>query len=210
MDDAFGRYTETLFGSEEPLLRELRAEAKDLGIPTIQISPDLARLLTTLVAMRRPRRVLEFGTLFGYSSIVMARALPEGGHIWTLELAPRHAEIARANFERAGVGDRITVLVGPAMESVHTLPTDPFDFVFIDADKPGYPAYLDASLARSAPGTVIIGDNLWRGGDVVKADGDVARGAGEFNRRVASDSRLVTTIVLNRDGSDAASISVVK
>jgi predicted O-methyltransferase YrrM len=210
MDDAFETYAESLFGPEEAMLAELRAEAKDLGIPTIQISPDLARLITTLVTIRRPRRVLEFGTLFGYSTIVMARALPDDGHIWTLELAPKHAEIARANFKRAGVEDRVTVLVGPAIDSVNTLPSDAFDFVFIDADKQGYPAYLDAALARSSPGTVIVGDNLWRRGDVVDPEDDTTRGAAEFNRRVATDPRLVTTIVLNRDGSDAASISVVK
>jgi predicted O-methyltransferase YrrM len=207
---AFGQYADGLFGPEEPLLATMRDEARELGIPTIQISADLARLLTTLITIRQPRRVLEFGTLFGYSTIVMARSMPTDGHIWTLELSQRHADIARANFQRAGIAELVTVVVGEAARSVDTLDAGPFDFVFIDADKPGYPVYLDAALRLASPGTVIVADNLWRGGDILDPSNDVGAGAAEFNRRIASDPRLATTIVLNRDGADAASISVVR
>jgi caffeoyl-CoA O-methyltransferase len=211
MDEGeFERYVDGLLGGEDPTLVEMRNEARERGIPTIQVPPELARLLELLVAVTRPRRVLEFGTLFGYSAINLARSLPPDGHVWTLELSSLHAGIARANLERAGVAERVSVIEGPALESVAQLGAEPFDFVFIDADKPSYPAYLEAVMGHVHSGSVIVADNLWRGGAVMEPDDDVTRGIARFNQMVSGDTRLRTVILSNRGGEDALSISLVR
>jgi predicted O-methyltransferase YrrM len=144
----------------------LGANAKG-GLPSIDVSPTQGKFLNLLVSMTGARRILEIGTLGGYSTTWMAKALPAAGRITTLEYSPKHAEVARANFARAGVADRIEVLVGPALETLPTL-TGPFDLVFIDADKPNNSNYLDWALKLGRPGTVIILDNVVRGGGVVR------------------------------------------
>jgi predicted O-methyltransferase YrrM len=136
------------------------------GFPSIDVSAAQGRLLALLVRMTGARRVLEIGTLGGYSTIWMARVLPPDGHMVTLEYEPRHAEVARANVERAGVADRVEILVGPASESLPRL-EGPFDFVFIDADKPSNPLYIDWAVRLARPGTVVVLDNVVRGGQVV-------------------------------------------
>lgn len=140
-------------------------------MPDAEVAPNQGALLALLTQIAGARRVLEFGTLVGYSTIWFARAVGSEGRVVTLELEERNADIARANFEWAGLGDRIDVLVGPAGESAQQLisdQVDPFDLAFIDADKPSNPAYLDAALKLTTPGAVIIIDNVVRNGAVTQ------------------------------------------
>ena len=159
------------------------------------------------------RRVLEIGTLGGYSAIYLARALPEGGEMISLELEEEHARVARANLERAGLDTKVEVRVGDARESldkIHASDEGPFDLVFIDADKEAYPEYLDHALRLTRPGSVIMADNTIWGGAVMD-DSDEERSAlHEFNRRLASEGRLSATIIpLLRERVDGLAVARV-
>ena len=162
------------------------------------------------------RRILEIGTLGGYSAICLARALPADGRLVTLELNPLHADVARANIARAGLAGRVEVRVGPAVESLAHLAAEgapPFDLIFIDADKPSYVAYLEGSLPLARPGALIIADNVVRQGRILDAASDDAnaQAARHFNERLAADPRL-SAIVLQTVGSkghDGLAIAVV-
>jgi len=162
------------------------------------------------------RRVLEIGTLGGYSTLWLARALPEGGRIVTLEFDPHHAAVARANLEHAGVLDRVELMVGRAVDSLAALEdsgTAPFDLIFIDADKESYPEYLDWALKLSRPGTVILADNVVRDGKVVDADCDDPRvqGGRRFTELLAAESRLSATVLqtVSGKGYDGFALAVV-
>jgi predicted O-methyltransferase YrrM len=168
------------------------------GLPEIQVSATQGRLLELLVRLREARNVLEIGTLGGYSAMWMAQGLPPGGRIITLELEPRHADVARANLERAGYADRVEIRLGPALQSLAELESEgagPFDIVFIDADKTGYPDYFDVSLRLSAPGTLLVIDNVVREGKV--ADSSTtdanARAVRAMNERIAAEPRVLAT-----------------
>jgi predicted O-methyltransferase YrrM len=140
------------------------------GLPAINVAPNQGKLLMLLAKMAGARRILEIGTLGGYSTIWLARALPADGRLVTLEYEPHHAEIARVNIARAGLGDIVDIRVGPALESLAVLEREgegPFDLVFIDADKPNNPHYLDWALKFSRPGTVIVADNVVRDGTIL-------------------------------------------
>jgi predicted O-methyltransferase YrrM len=157
---------------EDEVLVAARAAGRAAGLPAIEVTPNQAALLALLCRMSGARRVLELGTLAGYSTIWFARAVGEQGHVTTLEIDPAHAAVARANFERAGVADRVRLVEGPAADSVQAMVDageEPFDLVFIDADKPGNPRYLEAAVALSRPGTVIVVDNVVRQGAVADA-----------------------------------------
>ena len=206
---SLGEYAESLLGREDPLLAQISAEAEDLGLPMIQVPGELARLLGILVRASGARSALEFGTLFGLSGITIARALPADGRLTTLEYSPKHAEVAARNFERAGLANKVDIVQGDARDSLRTLTGRSFDFVFIDADKPGYPTYLDAALELSHPGTVIVADNVWRRGEVLEGSDDASAAMAQFNRTVAENQRLLTTFFSTRDGADAATMSVV-
>jgi predicted O-methyltransferase YrrM len=203
-------YALRLFGGEDALLEGMRREAEEQGIPTIQVPPDLGRLLRLLIVQTRARKVLEIGTLFGYSSILMARAMPDDGTLVTLEVNSRHADLAQQNLERAGVADRVTIVRGPAAQSLESLRGQIFDFVFIDADKDSYPLYLDLSLPLVTSGSIIVADNVWRDGAVLVPEDSTSRGAASFNERLAGEPRLQSTMIATRGGADAASISVVR
>jgi caffeoyl-CoA O-methyltransferase len=209
-EERFGRYFESLFGEEDSTLREMREAAAGKGIPSIEVPPDVGRLLAILIAATGVSDVLEIGTLFGYSSILMARALPANGHITTLEVSSKHAETARSNFQRLGLADRVTVLEGDALDSLRKLASKSFELVFIDADKPNYPSYLEAVIPLTHTGSLIVADNVWRDGSVADPQDEGTEGLAEFNRKMASDSRLMSALVLNREGADAASVSVVR
>lgn len=203
-------YVRSLYGDEDEMLRTMRAEAEEHGLPAIQVPFELGRLLQVLVMQSGAARVLEIGTLFGYSTVLMARALPPTGKITTLEVAPKHAELAASNFQRAGVADRITVEVGPAVDSLQRLEGERFDFVFIDADKESYPTYLEHALRLTESGATIVADNVWRDGAVLAPAGDAdVSGLAEFNRALAENRRLLTSVIPTRDGRDATSVSVV-
>jgi predicted O-methyltransferase YrrM len=202
---AVDAYIEDLFLPPDPPLEAALAESTAAGLPTIAVSPVLGKLLMLLARVQGARRILEIGTLGGYSTIWLARALPPGGRLVTLELSPHHAAVARANLERAGLAGRVEVRVGPAAEGLAALATEaaePFDLIFIDADKPGYPAYLEGSLRLARPGTLIIADNVVRDGKVVDPANDDpnVRGAQRFNERLAADPR-VEAVVLQTVGS---------
>lgn len=155
----------------DPVMDEVLKANAAARLPAIDVSPAQGRFLELLVGMTGSRRILEMGTLGGYSTIWMARALPEDGRVVTLESSPMHAMVARGNFKRAGLFDRIDLRVGPALETLPGVERDglgPFDLVFIDADKPNNPAYLDWAVRLSRPGTVIVLDNVIRDGEVIK------------------------------------------
>lgn len=174
----------SLLSDADPVFEQvLRANATG-GLPAIDVSPAQGKFLSLLVTASGARRILEIGTLGAYSTIWMARALPPGGSMVTLEYAPRHAAVAKDNLARAGLLDRVEVVVGPALESLPKL-SGTFDLVFIDADKPNNSNYLQWALKLSHPGTIIILDNVVRDGRVLEAnssDANVngARGAFEF------------------------------
>ena len=156
----------------DPVLEGTLAANAAGGLPPIDVSPPQGKLLNLLVRMSGARRVLEIGTLGGYSTIWMARALPSDGRLVTLEYEPRHAEVARANIERAGLSGKVDIRVGRAIDNLPGVAAEglgPFDFVFIDADKPSNPLYLDWALKLARPGTVIVLDNVIRDGAVIEA-----------------------------------------
>ncbi|SFA61705.1 Predicted O-methyltransferase YrrM [Paracoccus halophilus] len=170
-------------------------------------------MLALLVKMTKARRVLEIGTLGGYSTIWMARALSEDGQVTTIEANPHHAEIARLNIEQAALGHRIDLRVGTALEILPSL-TRPFDLIFIDADKPDNPAYLDWAMKLAQPGTIIIGDNVVRGGAVVdegSSDPNV-KGVRAFLKMISEDPRLEATAIqtVGEKGWDGFVMAVVK
>jgi predicted O-methyltransferase YrrM len=186
-------YVEGLFAPPDEALEAALLESRRAGLPEINVSPNEGRLLQLLAELVGARRVLEIGTLGGYSAIHFARSLPEDGSLISLELEERHAEVARANVERAGLADRVEVRVGDARELLASLvdnEEEPFDLVFIDADKEGYPEYLEWTMRLSRPGSLILADNTIRGGSVLDPQDGSARATREFNERVAGDPRL--------------------
>lgn len=199
---ALSDYVAELFAPEDEILVALGAEIRESDLPEIYISPEEGRLLQVLLRMIGAARVIELGTLGGYSAIWMARALPPQGRLITIEKDAERAEVARRYFERADLGDRIDLRVGLAGEVLETLSAEgPFDAVFIDADKAGYPDYLEWCLGNVRPGGLVIADNAFKGGDVLEQSDDPgARGIREFNRRIATDSRLTSIVVPTRDG----------
>jgi predicted O-methyltransferase YrrM len=206
-------YIHNLFIPDDPALTEAVADATQAGLPMIQVPESLGKLLGLLVRAAGARRVLEIGTLGGYSAIWMARALPPGGSLLSLEVSERHAEVARANLARVGVADRVEVRVGRALDLLPTLADgEPFDLVFIDADKTSYPDYLDWALRLTHPGSMIVADNVVRGGEVTDPDNAAPdiRALDRFNRLAAADPRLDAIIVPNRGGNDGILMAVVR
>jgi caffeoyl-CoA O-methyltransferase len=204
-----------MFAPEDDGLRQALLTAKKAGLPQIQISPIQGKLLQLLATVCNARHILEIGSLAGYSGIWLARALPPGGRLITLEINPRHAEVVRQSFARAGVGDRAEVRVGNALELLPLLENDgPFDLVFIDADKPAYPQYLDWALHLTHPGSIIVADNCIRSGEALREPehvGDDGTGAlAEYNKRVANNPRLMSlALAMDDDYMDGFTIAVV-
>lgn len=197
------RYVEGLFAPEDAVLSDLRHAMGAVGLPEIYISAEEGRLLQVLLRAIGARRVVELGTLGGYSAVWMARALPESGRLITVERDPARAELARRHIGRAGLESRVEVRVGEALELLDGLAAEgPFDAVFIDADKENYPRYLDWCLNVVRSGGLVIGDNAFQEGEVVddSAQNAEVRGIREFNRRLASDPRLTSIVVPTRDG----------
>ena len=184
-----------LLGDDPALTAALAANAAE-GLPDIDVSPAQGRMLHLFARMTGARRILEIGTLGGYSTIELARALPADGALVTLEIDPHHADVARANIAAAGLGDRVTVITDPALDSLATL-TGPFDFVFIDADKQNNPAYVDHAIRLSRPGTTIVVDNVIREGGVLDAASDDERiqGTRRLFEAVGVNPRLTATAV---------------
>jgi predicted O-methyltransferase YrrM len=185
--------------SDEALLSAL-ADSEAAGLPPISVAPNQGKMLELLARMCGAQRILEIGTLGGYSTISLARALSPIGKLITLELEPAHARVARANLDRAGLEELVDIRVGPAAESLRSMVADeeePFDFIFIDADKEGYPEYLELSLALTHLGTVIVADNIVRDGQVANLDStdERVRGVRLFLELAAADPRVSATAI---------------
>lgn len=202
MSDELGDYLTGLFAAEDEPLLALREEADRSGLPPISISPDTGRLLQVLLTAVGARRVLEVGTLGGYSAIWMARALPADGELITIEAEPAHARFARRYLRLAGVAERVAVREGRALDVLPSLDGQRFDAVFLDADKEPLPTYLEWALRLVRPGGLIIADNaLWHGRVLDRRVDDAAtRAVREFNRRVAADPRLLGIVLPIHDG----------
>ena len=180
----------------DPLLSQVLENNQRAGLPAIDVAANQGQFLALLVRMTGAKRILEIGTLGGYSTIWMARELPVDGELLTLEADAHHAAVARENLRLAGVNDRVAVLEGPALTSLEKLgDRPPFDLIFIDADKPNNPGYLRWALRYSRPGTVIVGDNVVRDGEVTNPDSedDRVQGVRAFIDMMGSDPRLTVT-----------------
>jgi predicted O-methyltransferase YrrM len=199
MWSAVDGYFEKLLIGKDAALSGALAASRHAKLPPIAVSPLQGRMLTLLAAMQGARRILEIGTLGGYSTICLARALPAGGRLTTLEINPVCARVAAANVRRAGLAKAVSIRLGPARESLAALAKEraKFDFVFIDADKLSYPEYLDWSVRMAAPGCVIVADNVVRDGEVVDAGSDDASvvGARTMLAKAAADPRLSGTAI---------------
>ncbi|WP_459618332.1 O-methyltransferase [Bordetella sp. 2513F-2] len=210
-------FNETL-GLSDPILDAALARAAAAGLPAHEVAPNQGRMLQIFAQMTRARRILEIGTLGGYSAICMARALPSDGRLISLERDPAHAQVARQNVELAGLSGIVRIMTGDAHASLDQLRRDalePFDLIFIDADKQHNPAYLEAALALSRDGTVIVADNIARAGrlqDAGSQDDPDVRGVQAFLQQLGQDLRLNSTAIqtVGAKGWDGYSLSIVR
>jgi predicted O-methyltransferase YrrM len=190
-------FLDTTMVGDDPALAAAQQAASAAGLPPIAVSAQQGKFLSLLAGAVGARRILEIGTLGGYSTIWLARGAGPRGRVVTLEYEPRHAEVARANVQRAGVGDRVEVLVGAALDTLPTLTGDPFDLVFIDADKENNVAYLEWAVKLARPGAVILVDNVIREGQIL--DPEAADAAAEASRRtlqlMGEHPRLDTAVI---------------
>jgi len=206
---------ETLTPDDEALQAALDA-AQAAGLPQIQVSPPQGRLLQLLARLQRARTVLEFGTLGGYSTILLARTLPEGGRLITLEADPDYAEVARGSIERAGLAEVVELRVGPALETLPALEEEgagPFDLVFIDADKINTPSYFAWALDHTRPGGLIVADNVVRDGTLADATSPdpAVRAQRRLHEMLAADPRVDATTIqtVGSKGYDGFTIALV-
>ncbi|HTW44416.1 MAG TPA: O-methyltransferase [Acidobacteriaceae bacterium] len=214
---AVDRYiTDTLIPAD-PVLDAALAASNDAGLPAIAVAPNQGRFLMILAQAIGARSILEMGSLGGYSTIWLARALPADGKLITLEADAKHAEVARANIARAGFADKVELRLGKALDTLPAIAAEglgPFDLIFIDADKGNYPGYLEWALRLSRPGTLIIGDNVVRDGKVIDAaDTDPSvQGVRRMNEIIAGEQRLTATAIqtVGSKGYDGFMIAIVK
>ncbi|MFI2240481.1 O-methyltransferase [Streptomyces chrestomyceticus] len=209
-------YFNSLLAPDDEALHAALRDSEAAGLPHISVTATQGKLLHLLARTQGARRILEIGTLGGYSTIWLGRALPADGRLISLEAHPTHAAVARANLARAGLAERTEVRVAPALDSLAQLVAEraePFDLVFIDADKPNNPHYLERALELTRPGSLIIGDNVVRGGDI--ADGGstdpAIRGIRRFLELIAENPRLTATAVqtVGSKGYDGFSLARV-
>jgi predicted O-methyltransferase YrrM len=210
-------YIEGLFIGSDAALEAAVAASHSAGLPAIQVSPVQGRLLHVLALLARARRILEIGTLGGYSTIWLARALPDDGRLVSLEYSPRHADVARANLARAGLADRVDVRVGRALDTLAALEAlgeGPFDMVFIDADKDSYFEYLQWALRLTRAGSLIVADNVVRRGVIPVVGEEPARALAvqHFNAALAAEPRVAATILplAGSKGFDGMALAVVR
>lgn len=213
---AVDRYLTDLLVPADAALAATLEESARAGLPPIAVSPTEGKLLHLLARVHGAREILEIGTLGGYSTIWLARALPPGGRLVTLELDPAHAEVARANVARAGLADVVEVRVGPALETLPRLAAEgrgPFDLVFLDADKGGYPAYLAWALRLTRRGSLIVADNVVRDGAVIDpaSEDPNVLGVRRFLELLAAEPRVSATAVqtVGGKGYDGFAIALV-
>jgi predicted O-methyltransferase YrrM len=202
--------------SHDPTLEAALQASTEAGLPAISVTPSQGKMLHLLALAQGAKRILEIGTLGGYSTIWLARALPAGGQLITLEFEPKHAEVARANLARAEVTDRIELRVGAALETLPQLSAEglgPFDFIFIDADKENYPGYFEWAVKLSRRGTMIIADNVVRDGKVIDAGNEDPRvqAVRKMNELIAAEPRVSATTIqtVGGKGYDGFTLMVV-
>ena len=213
---AVDRYLTDLFVPSDPVLDAALEASVAAGLPPINVTPNQGKLLQLLARTNGARNILEIGTLGGYSTIWLARALPSDGRLITLEFDPKHAEVARANFVRAGLADVVELRVGRALDTLPQLATEgrgPFDLIFIDADKPSTADYFTCALKLSRPGTLIVVDNVVRKGAVSDAASDDpnVRGMRRFFDILAAEKRVSATVLqtVGSKGYDGLAIAFV-
>jgi predicted O-methyltransferase YrrM len=210
------RYLDDLFIPPDPALDAALLASSQAGLPPIQVTPNQGKLLAILAQSIRARSILEIGVLGGYSTIWLARALAPGGKLITLEVDPKHAAVARANLDRAGLNGTVELRLGRALDTLPQLFAEcrgPFDLVFIDADKPNCVAYFEWALKLTHPGSLIITDNVVRDGAVANPasrDSNV-QGARRFNAALAAEPRVTATVVqtVGSKGYDGFAIALV-
>ncbi|MEO6983480.1 MAG: O-methyltransferase [Edaphobacter sp.] len=214
---AVDRYLANHLLPTDPLIGDTLKANAEAGLPSIDVSPIQGKLLNLLARMQGARRILEVGTLGGYSTIWLARALPPDGTLVTLELNPKHAKVAAANLQHAGLRNLVDMRVGPAIDSLSQLHAEnaaPFDLIFLDADKPNNPNYLEWAIRLSRPGTVIIGDNVIREGEILNADDTdpIVIGTRLFLEKLGSHPRLDATAIqtVGSKGHDGFALAIVK
>jgi len=208
-------FTKTLVPPDSALDEALKANA-DAGLPSIDVAPNQGKFLHLLALTKSARRILEVGTLGGYSTIWLARALPAGGRLVTLEVSLKHAKVARENLDRAGFAKTVDIRVGPAAESLAQLYSEgaePFDMIFIDADKPNNAVYLDWALKLARPGTLIVTDNVVREGAIADAASvdPAVQGTRAMFERMGAEPRLTATAIqtVGGKGYDGFAMAVV-
>lgn len=215
--ESVDQYISQLFHDEDDCLKATEQSIIESGIPPISISPNQGKFLQLLAKLCNAKRILEMGTLGGYSTIWMARALPENGKLVTLEIDRKHAEVAQQNFTRCGLAAKIEIRLGKAIEMLPQLEADgvgPFDMIFIDADKPPYTEYFQWALKLSRPGTLIIADNVIREGKVLLKDSpdEMVAGVKRFNDYLANCADVSATIfqTVGVKEHDGMAIAIVK
>jgi predicted O-methyltransferase YrrM len=213
---AVDRYITDIFIASDPVLDATLQDSDAAGLPPHHVSPNQGKLLMLLALIHQARNILEIGTLGGYSTIWLARALPANGRLITLESEPKHAEVARKNITRAGLTNIIEVRVGKAVDTLAKLATEgchPFDLIFIDADKPSNPEYLAWALKLSRTGSLIIADNVVRDGAVIEANSTdpKVQGVRCFNEILGSEPRVTATAIqtVGSKGYDGFAIALV-
>jgi len=207
-------YITDLFVPADPVLDAALASSHAAGLPAINVAPNQGKLLNLLARSIGARKILEIGTLGGYSTIWLARALPAEGRLISLEADPKHAEVARTNIARASLSGAVEIRLGKALDSLPQLVAEaPFDLIFIDADKTGYSDYLGWSLKLSRPGTLIVADNVVRKGavaDPASTDAKV-QGVRQFNQLLAAEPRVSATVIqtVGSKGYDGLAMALV-
>ncbi|MEP6664677.1 MAG: O-methyltransferase [Verrucomicrobiota bacterium] len=211
------RYFSDLFLPHDPVLEAAHQASVAAGLPAISVSPNQGKMLQLFARICGAKNILEMGTLGGYSTIWLARALPKGGRLITLEAEAKHVKIARKNIARAKLKEVVEIRVGPALETLPQLASEkrgPFDLIFIDADKENYPGYFEWAMKLSRRGTLIIADNVVRNGDIIDAVSEDMRvqGVRAMNELIAAESRVDATVVqtVGTKGYDGFALVFVK
>jgi predicted O-methyltransferase YrrM len=206
-------FLDTTVVGDDPALSAALEASDAAGLPRIAVSAQQGKFLSLLAGAIKARSVLEIGTLGGFSTIWLARGVGPDGRVLTLEYEPKHAEVARANLDRAGVGDRVEVLVGPALETLPTVTDGPFDLVFIDADKENNAGYLEWAVKLTRPGSVIVVDNVIREGAILSPDGDAVVQGTRRALKILGEHPKLDTAVLQTVGAkhwDGFALALVK
>jgi len=213
---AVDRYITDLLVPSDPALDAALSASAAGGLPAINVAPNQGKFLAMLAQLQKARSILEIGTLGGYSTIWLARALPAGGRLVTLEAEPAHAAVARENIAKAGLADVVELRLGPALETLPQIEAEglgPFDFIFIDADKPTYPEYFAWAMKLSKRGSLIIADNIVRKGEVIDPNSADPRvhGVRRFNELLAAEPRVSATAIqtVGSKGYDGFAMALV-